>query len=184
MLRKWPECHGDRSHFGRFRSPARAKKGRNGMVKASEHGRSPCSRVRKTAVSLLRSRCPVRARWSVSVRGEPLMHAAFRGGKAHTLSAAKCRPWSVRCCSREISNAASRDAPNGHCLPNFDVRPLELIAHAGLHLPGIPKAAANRAVEVEQQAIEGRVLEVVAAKNVEHLDDRFHALPASHRERA
>src|SRR3954462_7474570 len=58
------------------------------------------------------------------------------------------------------------------------------VMHADLRLLRITKAAAERAVEIEQQACRGGIAEVLAAEDVEHLGDELDAsLPRGERPR-
>lgn len=58
----------------------------------------------------------------------------------------------------------------------------ELIAQACLNLSCVAESTAHSAVEVEQQAVEGGVIEVVASEDVEDLDDRVDTLPRTDHE--
>ena len=55
-------------------------------------------------------------------------------------------------------------------------------AQADLRAAGIAEAAAQRAVEVEQQGADGGVDEVVGVRHVEHLQDRLERRSVAERE--
>src|SRR5437762_13586065 len=54
---------------------------------------------------------------------------------------------------------------------------LEHPPHSRLHLARVAQPRADGAVEVEEQAAVGGVLEVVGVREIEHLDHQLHLLP-------
>src|SRR5437660_3774737 len=86
-------------------------------------------------------------------------------------------------CSLRRNGASSSRGFQAWCCSSDPSGRLELPAHAGLHLPWITESAANRAVEVEQQAAIRRIPEVVVARQIEDFDNGVDSSARAHVER-
>src|SRR6202165_5930507 len=84
---------------------------------------------------------------------------------------------------RRSPSTRRRQTVKGGATPSFTALFLVDPVQSDLRLLRIAQAAANRAVEVEQQARRCRIPEVLGPQHVEHLHDRLEASPLTEVER-